>query len=343
MLTWGAIALAMAFVQTSAQFIVLRFLLGVAEAGFYPGVVYYLSLWFPSGHRAYVTSLFYLGVPIAQVVGAPLSTGLIEIGDGLGFVGWRVMYLIEGILPMLLAIVTYFFLTDRPAVAAWLSADEREWLQATLASESAANHETGGRGMWPEIRSALSSPVVYKLALIYFGITCGSNAMNFFLPNVLQEFGRRFNVHLSLLTTGTLTAIPYAVAAAAMLFWSRLSDHSGERRYHAGGAAIVAAGGIILAVTATGPWTTMIGFTLLAAGTYSAINVFWSIPTQVLSGPGAAAGIGMINSVGNLSGFVTTNVVSALYATTDSYAAPFALIAGAVLVAGASIMRFRSR
>jgi ACS family tartrate transporter-like MFS transporter len=342
MLTWGAIALAMAFVHTATQFIVLRFLLGVAEAGFYPGVVYYLSLWFPASHRAYVTSLFYLGVPIAQVIGAPLSTGLIEIGDGLGFVGWRLMYLVEGILPMLLAVVTFFFLTDRPAAASWLSSDQRGWLQATLEAESAVEFEKGGRSMWPGIRTALSSPIVYKLALIYFGITCGSNAMNFFLPNVLQEFGRRFNVHYSLLTTGALTAIPYAFAAAAMLIWSRRSDRTGERRHHAGGAALIAAAGIVLAAAATGPWTVMIGFTLLAAGAYAAINVFWSIPTQTLSGPGAAVGIGMINSVGNLSGFAATNVIAALYAMSGSYAAPFALIACVVFAAGASLMRLRT-
>ena len=155
MLTWGAIALAMAFVHTATQFIVLRFLLGVAEAGFYPGVVYYLSLWFPASHRAYVTSLFYLGVPIAQVIGAPLSTGLIEIGDGLGFVGWRLMYLVEGILPMLLAVMTFFFLTDRPAAASWLSSDQRGWLQATLEAESAVEFEKGGRSMWPGDRKSV--------------------------------------------------------------------------------------------------------------------------------------------------------------------------------------------
>jgi MFS transporter, ACS family, tartrate transporter len=326
-ISWGVVAMLMASIRNEWHFLGLRVLLGIAEAGFYPGVIYFLSLWFPARYRARMAALFYLAVPIAQVIGAPMATGLIAMGDSIGVVGWRLMFLAEGLPAILLGAVVLAWLTDRPSEANWLSAEQRLWLSKELLHESSSNGAVGG-GTWRQLRQAISNPHVLALALIYFGITLGSNSMNFFLPSILQTY------HLSSAASGLLTAIPYAIAAVAMILWSRHSDRSRERRFHAGGAAMLAAASLALAITMHSWIFSLIGFSLMAAAVYSAINIFWAVPPQLLSGVGAAAGIGMINSIGNLSGFGGSYFIGAIYQRTGSYVPAFLAIAACMFTAG---------
>lgn len=336
MVTWGIIAGAMGFLQTAGHFITLRVLLGIAEAGFFPGVIYLLSLWFPSRYRARMIATFYLGVPIAQVLGAPLSVGLMQLGDAWGFVGWRVMYIVEAVPAVILGVVCYFYLTDRPSDAHWLTDEQRNWLIKTLDQEE--RNKPLVVGIQPTkgqmIRKALGNKQVWMLALVYFGITSGSNAMNFFLPTVLASFRASFGLEIGLMQNGLITAIPYAVAAVAMIWWSRRSDRLQERHWHAGGAAMLAAAAIALALLINQPWIIVIGFVFLAMGVYSAINVFWAVPGQVLTGVGAAAGIGLINSIGNLSGFSGPYLTGLLFTMTGSYTPGFLMIAALVGLGG---------
>ena len=334
LVSWGLVASLTALVQNSAQFIGLRFLLGVAEAGFYPGVIYFLSLWFPASHRARVTALFYLGAPIAQVVGAPLSTWLIETGDSAGWVGWRLMFLVEGLPAILLGICALYWLTDSPAQANWLPPRQRQWLIKELESEAQLRPQAPKVTHWRQISQSLGNRSTISLALIYFGITSGSNAMNFFLPSVIQSFKSVSGAHVGLLTAGLLTAIPYAVASVAMVVWSGHSDLTQERRFHVGGAAIVAAVAIACAFSFNSPIATLLGFTVMAAGIYSAINVFWSVPTALFHGVGAATAIAMINAIGNLSGFGGAYLVGFLFEKTNSYAPAFLTISCCVGLAG---------
>jgi ACS family tartrate transporter-like MFS transporter len=337
MISWGIVAMLMAGIRTTPQFVGLRVLLGVAEAGFYPGVIYFISLWFPARHRAGVIALFYLGVPIAQVIGAPVSAALIELGDGMGLDGWRVMYLVEGLPAVVLGIVALFFLTDRPADAEWLSAEERSWLMTELEAEQLRIQEPAS-SVGFRLRHALVNRHVVALALIYFGITLGSNAMNFFLPSILQTFATGSGGRRGLMATGMLTAIPYAIAAVSMVLWSRSADRSNERRFHVGGAAMLAAVSIVLAFLINGPVAVLVGFTAMASGIYAAINVFWSVPPRFLSGIGAAAGIGAINSIGNLSGFAGPYLIGSIYQATGSYKPAFFMIAALVFLSGAAFV-----
>lgn len=340
MVTWGLVATAMGFLRTPTHFIALRLLLGIAEAGFFPGVVFLLSQWIPRRYLAGSIATFYLGVPISQVIGAPVSVGLMDLGGRFGMAGWRLMYVCEGIPAIILGIVCLFYLTDAPADARWLPDEERAWLVGTLTQEEVEKKSGGAptSSKGEQIRRMLANPTVWILALIYFGITSGSNAMNFFLPTVLQSFRETFGVNIGLLMNGAITAIPYAAAAVAMIFWTRHSDRRQERRKHAGGAAILAAVSIGAAVLINKPVIIVLGFVLLAAGVYSALNVFWSIPRQILSGLEAAAGIALVNSIGNLSGFTGPYLTGYLHRLTDSYAVSFLVIAAFVLLGGIGIL-----
>ena len=340
LVSWGLVASLTALVQNSAQFIGLRFLLGVAEAGFYPGVIYFLSLWFPASHRARVTALFYLGVPLAQVVGAPLSTWLIATGDGAGLVGWRLMFLVEGLPAILLGICALYWLTDSPAQANWLSAHQRQWLTEELEREGKLKPQAPELTYRRQISQSLGNRSTVVLALVYFGITSGSNAMNFFLPSVIQGFRSVTGAHPGLLTTGLLTMIPYAVASVAMVAWGAHSDFTQERRFHVGAAAIVAAVAIACAFSFNSPVAILLGFTVMATGIYSAINVFWSVPAGLFHGVGAAAAIGMINAIGNLSGFGGAYLVGFLFERTNSYAPAFLTLACCVGLAGLAFIWF---
>lgn len=340
MITWGIIAALMGLIQNGTQFIVLRFLLGIAEAGFFPGVIFYLTLWFPARYRARVFATFYLGLPIAQIVGAPISVGLMQWGDTIGYEGWRMMYVLEGIPSIILGIICLKYLTNTPKEAQWLTADQRQWLMNTLEKEERekTEHADAHLSKSTVIKQVFKNPLVWVMAIVYFGITSGSNAMFFFLPSVLESFRNTFGMEISLIQNGLLTAIPYAFAAVGMILWSRRSDRKQERHKHGACAALMAASAIAIALLVNQPWAIIVGFIFLAIGVFSAINIFWTLPGQTLTGVGAAAGIGLINSVGNLSGFTGPYLTGYLYTTTGTYTIAFLVIAGFVAIGGVGLL-----
>lgn len=280
--------------------IVLRFLLGVAEAGFFPGIILFLTYWFPERQRSRAVSLFMVAVPVSTAVGSTISSLIIDWGHGVfGLAGWRFMFLVEGLPAVILAFVCWFYLTDRPAVAQWLDDDEKLWLQTTLDREQAAAEAVGH---WP-LKKALVHPRILALSFIYFGITYGLYAIAFFLPTIVAGFQEQYGVHLSVIERGLVTAIPYAVAAIVMVPWARHSDRTGERVWHVAIPAI--AGGIAIpaALYMTDVYLAMLAVTVCTCAVMCALPVFWSLPSAFLTGAAAAGGIALINSLGNLSGF----------------------------------------
>jgi MFS family permease len=334
MLTWGMISTAIAFVPNAETLIVLRFLLGVAEAGFFPGVILYLTFWFPEKQRSKAISLFMVAVPVSTAIGSTLSSLIIDWGHGVfGLEGWRVMFLIEGLPAMVLAFVCWFYLTDRPAQASWLKDDEKDWLETVLDYERSMA-ETGQH--WP-LKKALSHPRILLLAFIYFGITYGLYAVGFFLPTIVAGFQEQYGTHLSIIERGLVTSVPYAVAAIVMVPWARHSDRTGERVWHVAIPAIVGGVSIPIALYMTNPYLAMVAVTLSTCSVMCAMPVFWSLPSTFLTGLAAAGGIALINSIGNLSGFSGPYITGWLTGLTGD--AKLALwVVGALSLAAAAVV-----
>ena len=293
MVTWGIISAAMALVSGEMSFYVLRFLLGVAEAGFFPGIILYLTYWYPAEYRARFLAAFAVAVPISTVIGAPVSGLLLGLDGAMGLKGWQWLFIIEGIPSVLLGIVSWFYLTDRPEKADWLTAEQKAWLaaklQAETATKQASKHLTLGE--------ALSSPKVITLSLVYFGFVAALYGMQFWLPQIVKAFG------LTNAQTGFVTAIPYLFGTIAMIFWARHSDATRERVAHVGGPLLLTAAALAASSYITDPTITMIVLTVAAIGVFCTFAVFWTLPTAWLSGTAAAGGIALINSIGNLAGF----------------------------------------
>jgi MFS family permease len=335
MISWGIIASATAFVQGEISFYVVRFLLGVAEAGFFPGIILYLTYWFPRAQRAKVVALFFLAVPLSSVVGAPISTLLIQNGDGvLGFAdGWRFMFFVEGIPAVLVGLLVLALLPDRPGRARWLSVAEREALAQRIADEDAAQvpHETG-------LRAGLRDGRVVALSVVYFGVVFGLYVLAFFLPQVVSDLQEQFDVEFSLVQIGLITAVPYAVASVVMVLNARHSDRTGERRLHVAVPAFAGAAGVAVALYLDSPYLVIAAMTVCAVGVYAAIPVIWQLPSAFLTGVGAAAGIAMINSFGNLSGFVGPYLTGWLQDVTGSFRSGMFVVAGFMVLAGVIVL-----
>ncbi|MGC7093326.1 MFS transporter [Amycolatopsis lurida] len=315
MITWGVVATVMAFVPNATTLVILRFLLGVAEAGFFPGIILYLTFWFPAAQRAKAVAMFMAAVPISSAVGATVSGLLISGGDGVfGLSGWRFMFLVEGVPAILLAFVTWFYLTDRPEKAKWLTEGEREWLSSTLAAEKA---NTEQKHHWP-LRKALTHPRILMLAFVYFGIAYGLYALGFFLPTIISGFKQQFGVQFSITETGLITAIPYVVGAVVMVLWARHGDRTGERTWHVAIPMLIGGAAIPVALYLGNPIMAMVAVTICATGVCSALPTFWALPSTFLSGAAAAGGIAMINSLGNISGFAAPYITGWLSDATGS-------------------------
>lgn len=336
MISWGVVASATAFVQDAAAFYVVRFLLGVAEAGFFPGIILYLTYWFPRARRAKVVALFFLAVPLSSVLGAPISTLLIQYGDGvLGFdAGWRFMFFVEGIPAVLVGALVLVLLPDRPSRARWLPGAEQQALERRIAEEDAA-HVPHGTGL----RTALRDPRVVGLSVVYFGVVFGLYVLAFFLPQVVSGLQERFDVEFSLVQIGLITAVPYAVASVAMVLNARHSDRTGERRWHVAVPAFVGAAGVAVALYLDSPYLVIAAMTVCAVGVYSAIPVIWQLPSAFLTGVGAAAGIALINSFGNLSGFLGPYLTGWLQDLTGSFRVAMFVVAGFMVLAGVIVLR----
>jgi ACS family tartrate transporter-like MFS transporter len=293
MVTWGIISTLMATISGEWSFYILRFLLGVAEAAFFPGIILYLTYWYPAEYRGRFLAAFVVAVPMSTVIGAPVSGFLLGLDGAMGLKGWQWLFVIEGIPSVLLGIVTWFYLTDRPEKAEWLNAEQKAWLASKLQAENAAKQATGRLSLG----QVLSSRKVIALSLIYFGYVGAVYGMQFWLPQIVKAFG------LTNAQTGFVTAIPYLFGTIAMILWARHSDATRERVAHVGGPLLLTALALGVSSYITDPTTTMIVLTVAAIGMFCTFAVFWTLPTAWLSGTAAAGAIALINSIGNLAGF----------------------------------------
>jgi ACS family tartrate transporter-like MFS transporter len=311
MITWGILAVITATVTGSTSFGIVRFLLGVAEAGFFPGLILYFTYWFPSYHHARIVSGFLTGLPIAVALGAPISTALLGLDGWLGLRGWQIMYIAEGLPTVLIGVLTLFVLTDRPEQARFLSAAEKAWLAGTLRAERRAKDAVRTF----TLLQALFNPKVLLLSLNYLGIVTASLGMLFFIPQIIKSLGNFSNM-----TVGWLTMIPYICGGISMVAWGFISDRMNERRWNLLAACIVSTTGLVIAGMTMGTWWALVGMSIAAIGFYGSKGPFWAMPPMFLTGMAAAGAIAWINSIGNLGGFFGSWYVGLMKDLTDSYA-----------------------
>jgi ACS family tartrate transporter-like MFS transporter len=342
MLSWGILSGAMAFIPTIARatglgneysFYLLRVLLGVAEAGFFPGIIFYLTLWFPAQYRGRIVGYFMAAIPLSTVIGAPISGVLLYMHGGLGLAGWQWLFIIEAVPAIILAGVVFFYLTDRPADATWLAPDERSWLAERLALEERQRLAIQDYS----VAQALVNPRVIGLSLVYFGAVATNYGLSFFLPQIVKSFG------LNTFLTTLVSATPYLVGLLGMVWWGRRSDRVAERRFHTAFPLFVAAAGIALSTALDDPWLKMISLCVAGFGIFANLPVFWALPTAFLSGAAAACGIAVINSIGNLAGFAGPFAMGWIKDHTGSYAGGLLLLAALGIIAmGIVLMLGRS-
>jgi ACS family tartrate transporter-like MFS transporter len=330
--SWGLVSLAMAFTRGPISFYALRFLLGVAEAGFFPGIILYLSYWFPARHRSAVTAMFMASAPAAGLIGSPVSGALMQLNGVLGLRGWQWLFLAEGIPAVVLGLVTFRFLTDRPADARWLAEDERNWLSRAILEEQAAIKDPRNHSMW----RGLADWKVLALSLAYFGTSAGLYTIGFWAPLMVKRLG------FSILNTGFLVAIPNLIAIVGMILWSRHSDRTGERYWHAAIACLVAALGMAVAARAGSSAVVVIGgLSLTAFGVSAAKPPLWSLPTMFFGGTAAAASIGLINSLGTLGGFAGPYMIGANSGGGEHFSRGLYLVGGTLVVSAVTILWMR--
>ncbi|MFD5752392.1 MFS transporter [Streptomyces sp. NPDC127033] len=343
MVTWGIVSLLFTWVQNSEQLYALRFLLGVAEAGFFPGAILFLSQWVPTRHRTKVLALFYLAQPLTTVFGAPLAGWLIGHHGLFGLEGWRVMFLFVSIPAILLGIVAWYYLIDRPADAKWLTPAEKEWLTAELASENAAKtgaDESHGRAA---LKEAFRSGRVWILAMVYFGFIYGLYALAFFLPTIIEGFQESFGTSFSVMDKALITAIPYLPAAVVLFFWSRNATRHGTKTWHIAGPAVIGGISIPVALYMDSPAATIAVITVTACSIFAALPVFWSIPSRFLTGAAAAAGIALINTAGNIGGFAAGYVTGWLKDFSGSYTLSMFVVGGFMLLSAVLMVALARR
>ena len=326
MVVWGAVSTSMIFVRTPHGFYALRFLLGVAEAGFFPGVILYLKNWFPADARARTVAWFMTAAPLSGVVGGPISGALLGLHHA-GLAGWQWMFIMEGIPAMLLVGLAACYLTDRPAAATWLSDEQRDWLLATLRQESQQTAAVSRTNVW----AAFTHPGIWLLVLVYFGLDTVSYGISLWLPNLIRSLSG-----VSDFVIGLLSTIPYIAAAISMVLVGMHSDRSGERRWHTALPAFVGASGLLLAAQSTSVVPMIAGITVAVLGVFSMLGPFWTMPTSLLTGSAAAAAIALINSVGNLGGFFGPYIIGLVRTHTGSFKNGL-LVVGATLAVGGAI------
>jgi ACS family tartrate transporter-like MFS transporter len=324
MVTWGILSGATAFCTGPWSFMSVRFLLGLAEAGLYPGMVLFFTYWFPDRHRARIVAGFTLALPVAVALGAPISTGLLELNGLFGLAGWKWLYLVEAVPTVLLGIAVLFYLTDRPAQAHWLAPEERTWLSSTIEHES---RQIEAHGVVSLMRS-FWDPRVLLLTLNYLGIVTASLGMLIFLPQIVKSLG------FTNMQVGWVTMIPYLCGAAAMVAVGWLSDRIGERRWTLFVTCALSCVGLVICGLFVNSYWAVVGMSIAAIGLYGTKGPFWSMPSMFLTGSAAAASIAWINSVGNLGGFFGPSMVGWAKQITGSYAGGlYALAAFALMSA----------
>ena len=323
MVSWGLVSMATAFVQGPTSFYILRFLLGLAEAGLYPGMILYMTYWFPQATRARFIALFLAAVPAASVIGAPISGWLLGFNGLLH--GWQWMLLLEGLPSLALGIAVLWLLPDRPGNAKWLSADDKAILEARLAADRRDDERLGAMtGFW----EMLKDKRIWIFIIPDFSIVIGLYGMGLWMPQMIKALG------FTNLETGFLVALPYFVAMLAMVLLGLSSDRSGDRIWHVAGAAFAGALGLAGAVLSNNPVLIIACFCLAASGIYGALAVFWTLPTAILRGMAAAGGLALLNSFSNLGGFFGPTLMGWLKQSTGTYMTGMLLLAAMLAFAG---------
>jgi ACS family tartrate transporter-like MFS transporter len=316
---WGLVSAGTALVTGEATFVAARFLLGIAEAGYFPGVAYFMMCWFPARHRGRMMGLFFAASAISSVIGAPVSANLLRLDGTLGLAGWQWIFIAEGVPAVILALFGYGMLRNRPADAPWLVPAEREWLQSRLDTE-AASKPTHGHSLLP----AILNPQIILLTVAFTFTLYGNYSLSFFLPLIIKGLG------LSNLTVGYVSALPSLCSAVGMVLISRSSDRTGERFWHVMCPVTIGALGMIAAAFSLGNVTiAMVAFCIALCGLSSTLPVFWNLPTAYFGATTAAAGIGAINTIGNMSGYLAPQIMGLLHDRTNGYVVPL-VVAGAV-------------
>jgi ACS family tartrate transporter-like MFS transporter len=333
MIVWGIVSMGMMFVSGQASFYTVRVLLGVAEAGFFPGIVLYLTYWIPASERARAGALFMTASPIAMIVGAPVSEALLGLDDRLGLAGWQWLFLLEGMPAVVLGFVAWRYLTDRPEQARWLTTPQRDWLSATMKREREARlarHHTS------ELRMLFSGRL-WLLSLIYFLNNVVTYGVFIWLPNIMRDVSGFRGWKLS-----AVTAIPFVAALAGMVLIGRHSDRTGDRKWHVAACALTAAAGLVLAAYSQhSVLLIVLSFMLSQAGQRAIMSVFWAIPPIFLGGMAAAAGIAMINSLGNLGGFVGPTAIGWLRQGSGDYTSGLLMLAGVLVLEAVLVASLR--
>jgi MFS transporter, ACS family, tartrate transporter len=303
MITWGIVASATAFIQGPRSFYLVRFLLGLAEAGFFPGMILYLTCWFPAKHCAGTVALFMTATAVSGVISGPVSGALLTMHGTGGLAGWQWLFILEGLPAIVLGIVVFFYMTDRPEQAKWLPADEKAWLIKRLKDEQVKKTQYGIE----RFMHALRSGRVWLLCLIYLSIVVGLYGVGLWMPLIIKGVSG-----LSDFMVGIVSVFPYLLAAAGMRFIGMSSDRTGERRLHTAGSIALAAAGMVLTAYTRNPIMELVSLSLVAIGIWGTLGPFWALATSFLSGTAAAGGIALINSVGNLGGFAGPYLVGVI-------------------------------
>ncbi|MBY0523793.1 MAG: MFS transporter [Gemmataceae bacterium] len=331
MMTWGLVSCATMFVTGPGSFFTVRILLGVAEAGFFPGIILYLTYWFPARERARAVSRFMAANALGAIINYPISGAIMEHLDQVGGLhGWQWVFLLEGIPSVLMGVLVLFYLTDRPEQAAWLTEDERSWLAERMSEEEQYREKRHGADLW---RTA-GDPRVWLLILVYFTVACGANGSSFYMPELVSN---RFPDQ-NKLEVGLIATLPSICALIGMLVNGALSDRTGKRSLHVAGAALLGAAGWALAAVADSPMLGLIGLCLAQTGTMSMLPPFWSLPTSFLSGAALAGGIALINSVANVGGLAGPSVLGLIRDQTGGLTAGLLALAATMAVGGILVL-----
>jgi ACS family phthalate transporter-like MFS transporter len=334
MCLWGLISMSMAFVSSPAQFYAARIFLGAAEAGFFPGIVLYLTYWFPHQIRGRVMSFFVLAIAVSGIIGGPLSGWILQHMGGVGgFKGWQWLFLIEGLLPVLMGVCAYFVLNDRPRDASWLSEEQKQVLTSNLSSAGDAHQHSPLRAFL----SALKNPKLWVSTFGYFSITWAGMVLNFWAPTIIQRSGISNVLHV-----GLLSAVPYIVGACGMLLLCRSSDRLLERRWHFATAAFIASAAVLAIAVAASNWIVAVAcLAVLAVGYLSATALFWTIPTRFLTEEESAGSIAFISSFGQIGSLTAPTIFGFVTAKTGSLAAGSYLVAAVLAAGGLAVLMLR--
>jgi ACS family tartrate transporter-like MFS transporter len=333
LISWGLVVVATGWVQNENHLYILRFLLGIAEAGFFPGIILYITYWFRSKDQARAYALFYLALPVSNIVGAPVSTWIMDSIHWFGWEGWRWMFVLEGLPAILLGIVTFYYLTDYPHQAKWLTDQEKAWLESEIEKEKSLkiSHKKH------TIRKAFTNVKILHLALVYIMINFGLYGIGFWMPQIINGLSE----DLTSTQVGLLTMIPYIFVGIAMTLWGMHSDKTGERRWHAAIPPIIGAIGLGGCAIVKDPAISLVLLSLTTMGLFSFFAPFWSLPNQFFAGSSAAVGIALINSIGNFGGFLGPYIMGFTTQMTGSTSSGLVLLSGVLVLCTCLILLFR--